>query len=211
MKALSAPDLSRLHALAALTRASGQALREQAPRFQAIKDRRAAPPRVVVAHQLFQTPPTLAARLVSLLGDITGLSVLEPSAGLGRLVDECHRAGAGDVVAVDIAPACVASLQASRPWLDVKMADFLTLSPSDLGLFDAVAINPPFTMRSDIRHTLHALQFLKPGGVLAGICMSGSHRERDLRPQCSSWELIPAGTFRESGTEVETALFTIHK
>lgn len=211
MKSFSPPDLSRLQSLAALTRASGQALREQAPLFQAIKERRDALPRVVVAHQLFQTPATLAVRLVSLLGDLSGQSVLEPSAGLGRLVDECRRAGAGDVVAVDIAPACVASLQASRPWLEVKLADFLALSPSNLGLFDAVAINPPFTMRSDIRHTLHALQFLKPGGVLAGICMSGGHREKALRPQCSSWEVIPAGAFQESGTEIETVLFTIHR
>ena len=28
-------------------------------------------------------------------------------------------------------------------------------------------LNPPFHLRADIRHVLHAMQFLKPGGKLA--------------------------------------------
>lgn len=212
MKTIQPPDFSRLRSLASLVGASGQEMRHHAARFDAIKARKSgsSAPRVVVAHQLFQTPDALAARLVALLGDLSGASVLEPSAGLGRLVDQLKSAGASDIVAVDISPDCVAHLR-SRPWLDVKMADFLTLSPSDLGYFDAVAMNPPFTMRSDIRHVKHALQFLKTGGTLAGLCMSGERRENELRPLCSTWEVIPAGAFRQSGTEVETVLFSIRK
>jgi hypothetical protein len=64
-------------------------------------------------------------------------------------------------------------------------------------------------MRADIKHILHAVKFLRPNGRLAGLCMAGEHRERELRPLCSSWERVPAGTFRAEGTDVETILFTI--
>lgn len=201
------PDLSRLLSLRSRNTETRGEMQEQRERFQAIKDRTAT--KAVVAHQLFQTPEPLAMRLVTLLGDIQGLSVLEPSAGLGRLADALRAAGAAEVVGVEVAPQCVEVLRTNRPWLEVIQADFLTVQPDRTGQFDAIAMNPPFTMRSDIRHVLHARKFLLPGGRLAGICMAGPARERDLRPLCDTWEELPQGAFRESNTNVGTALFTI--
>lgn len=70
-------------------------------------------------------------------------------------------------------------------------------------------MNPPFHMRSDIKHILHALTFLKPGGTLAGICMAGHRREQTIRPLCSTWEPLPAETFRAEGTKTPAILFSI--
>jgi 16S rRNA G966 N2-methylase RsmD len=209
MKTIAPPDLSRLLSLRARSGETGQEMGELREKFQAIKRREA--PRVVVAHQLFQTPPSLAARLVDLLGDIRGLCCLEPSAGLGRLADELHARGAVEVVAVDVAPQCCETLSKGRQWLTVHHADFLTLSPDTFGRFDFIAMNPPFTMRADIRHIKHAVSFLLPGGILAGLCMAGSKREQELRPMCKTWEEVPAGTFKESNTGVATILFSIKK
>jgi SAM-dependent methyltransferase len=206
------PDLSRLQALASLVGARGQEMRQHADRFKMIKERKTngTAPRVVVAHQLFQTPEPLAARLVSLLGDVRGLSVLEPSAGLGRLADALFDAGARDIQAVEINADCVAVLN-ERPWLHVMHADFLAVTVGSLGYFDAVAMNPPFVRAIDIKHVQHALQFLKPGGRLAGICAGGPRQEREIQPLCDSWERLPPGAFTESGTEVATFLFSITK
>lgn len=215
MKTLSPPkappDLSRLLSLRSRLHESREDLAQHRERFQRIANRHenGTAPRAVVAHQLFQTPPALAARLASMLGNIKGLSVLEPSAGLGRLLDALAPYEPGEVVAVDQSPQCVTELHKRRDLKEVHHGDFLTFKPETLGLFDVVAMNPPFTMRSDIRHILHAREFLFPGGTLAALCMDTTQREDKLRHLCATWEKIPAGTFRSEGTEVPTVLLTM--
>jgi hypothetical protein len=70
-------------------------------------------------------------------------------------------------------------------------------------------MNPPFTMRADIRHILHARSFLFPGGTIAALCMDTPQREDKLRHLCTTWEKIPASTFRREGTDVPTVLLTM--
>jgi SAM-dependent methyltransferase len=200
--------LDALRGLSVETTLTGAMMSEMRPRFHALRDREK--PRAVSAFNLFQTPAPLARRLVSLLALKAGETVLEPSAGLGRILDELPEGV--EAVAVEASRDCAAELfRADRDRCRVVEADFLTLTPETLGSFDAVAMNPPFHLRAEIRHTLHALTFLRPGGRLAGICMAGPARERELRPLCSTWETLPRGTFRAEGTDVETILFTIQK
>lgn len=90
-----------------------------------------------------------------------------------------------------------------------KQGDFLTMA--GLGSFDAIAMNPPFHMRADIRHILHAASMLRPGATMAALCLAGPHREKELRPLADTWEEIPAGAFRREGTNVPTILLTIKK
>jgi 16S rRNA G1207 methylase RsmC len=78
-----------------------------------------------------------------------------------------------------------------------------------LGLFDAVAMNPPFHVRADIRHIEHARQFLKPGGVLAAICMDTRHRREAFQAVASDWRELPAGSFKDAATGVAAIMFTI--
>ena len=83
------------------------------------------------------------------------------------------------------------------------------MKPAETGLFDAVIMNPPFHMRSDIKHILHALTFLKPEGKLAAICMEGPQREKALRPLASKWTSLDPAAFAETGTHVQTAMLLI--
>jgi SAM-dependent methyltransferase len=216
---------TRLRQLAAETEAAGARLDALRPRFDRLRDRHTngAAPQAVTAWQLFQTPPDLARRLVAVLDPRPGARVLEPSAGLGRLLDAlaafaspspCLRVSASsrppETVAVEIAPDCARVLfEQNRPGVTLKQRDFLACTPAELGLFDFVAMNPPFHRGDDVRHILHARQFLAPGGRIAALCFDTPARETQLRPLCATWEKIPAGTFAKEGTRVPTVLLTI--
>lgn len=163
-----------------------------------------------VALLLFTLIISLAARLIETLELRPGSRILEPSAGLGRLLDALQPFDPSEVVAVDVAAECTGELfRQDRQGVTIKQRDFLTVTPGEFGTFDAVVMNPPFHMRSDIRHIQHALTFLKPGGRLAAICLNGAHRREALKPLASTWIELPADTFKESGTHVQTALIVI--
>ncbi len=185
---------------------------EMRGRFERLADRHenGTQPRSVAVHQLFQTPPEIADRLVSLLDLAPGAWILEPSAGLGRLLDALKPLQPSEVVAIEIDPKCTGELfRQERERVVIKQRDFLTCSPVADGVFDAVIMNPPFTMRSDIRHILHALKFLRPGGQLVAICMDTEKRERELKPLACEWIKLPADTFKETGTHVATVMLKI--
>lgn len=210
MKPIAPPNLSRLHNLRMENTASGYAMQELAPRFEQLKKRHAngTAPRAVSSFQLFQTPEGLAQRMVALAGANATRCVLEPSAGLGRILDALKPCSPAEVVAVEMASQCAAELYRRQ---DVRLyqRDFLTVEPAELGQFDAVIMNPPFHMRADIRHILHAQKFLLPGGILVALCLDTHHRDKALQPLALSWEKIPAGAFKESNTGVATVLLTI--
>jgi 16S rRNA A1518/A1519 N6-dimethyltransferase RsmA/KsgA/DIM1 with predicted DNA glycosylase/AP lyase activity len=204
--------LRRLHGLRMENDAAGFAMDEQRPRFESMEARHenGTAPRAVSAFQLFQTPAELARRLVSAARIEPRMRVLEPSCGLGRLLDAMPPAC--EVVAVEIAAQCAAEIfRQNRDGVTLLQRDFLTCQPGELGTFDRVAMNPPFRMRSDIRHILHALKFVKNGGVLAALCLDTPQRETALRHLSATWEKIPAGAFKQSATNVRTVLATFSK
>jgi predicted RNA methylase len=178
---------------------------------------------VVSAPQLFPTPPGLAARMVDLAGLAVGMRVLEPSAGTGRLLEALPgivpfgqvRQTALQVVAVEVNAALAARLACSGLAGTVRCADFLQCSADvgDLGLFDAVLMNPPFAQGADIEHITHALKMLKPGGLLVALCANGPRQNASLRPMVEArggeWEDLPADTFKDEGTSVRVALITL--
>lgn len=205
-------NLFRLHSLRDRNEAAGIEMMEQAERFNRLKNRHenGTAPQAVSAFNLFQTPEELASRLVSLLDPKPGWRILEPSAGLGRILRALAGCQSSEVVAVEVSPDCCAALYAADlPNVTLRQGDFLKMD--NLGEFDGVTMNPPFHMRSDIRHIRHALTMLKPGGRLAGICMAGPMREKELRPLADYWESLPANAFAKEGTKVETILFSITK
>ena len=206
------PTFDRLHGLRMDNDAAGYAMQDMRPRFAALAARHenGTAPRAVAAFQLFQTPLEVAARLVAALGLPLGARVLEPSAGLGRILDALAPFTPAEVVAVESAPACAGELfRQDRAGVRIVQRDFLACTVGELGTFDAVAMNPPFHMRADIRHILHARKFLKPGGRLAALCMDTEHRRAALRLLASSWQELPAGTFGKEGTGVATVLLTM--
>jgi methylase of polypeptide subunit release factors len=199
--------IERLHSLRRDNDSVGDRMDAMRARFDTYRDRHTngTAPRVVTAHQLFQTPRALAGRMVALAKIDPHHRVLEPSAGLGRILAEIMPTAPATVTACEKSPDCCRELFQNFPDVELWQGDFLERS----GTFDRIVMNPPFTMRSDIKHTRHALAMLAPGGILVGLCLSTDHREKALKPLADVWDIIPAGTFRESNTGVETVLFRI--
>lgn len=176
----------------------------------------------------FFTPPELAKRMVSLAQIDPGDRVLEPSCGSGNLVVEILRTGGNQVcfweISAEVLHKCTARVDAliraegrtwGRPFSPCPVhGDFLLARPETEGAFDAVVMNPPFAKGADVAHVTHALRFLKPGGRLVAVMSAGVAFRQDkktaafraLAEERGSIEALPEGTFRESGTSVNTVL-----
>lgn len=167
------------------------------------------------------------------------LRILEPSAGTGNLARRCLRSiekldnwsggrerHAKDyrfdnlVDCVEIQPELAAGLEAEGIYNRVICADFLSLRPSAFEAYDLVVMNPPFDRERDIDHVTHALEFLKPGGSLHAI-MSAGTEFRETRKAAAFRALVekngghfrelPPGSFKESGTMVNTIMLTMRR
>ena len=168
--------------------------------------------------QFFETPDELAQRMVGLANVSAGDRVLEPSAGLGRIVR--HLIGRDAVIdAVEIDETNCRTLRDIRDrsggQLTVCREDFQTYHAVDATRFDAVVMNPPFANNLDITHIRLAWDMLTPGGRLVAICSEGPFFRQDraavafrewLDAIDATVEKLPADTFRESGTGVATRL-----
>ena len=184
--------------------------------FEAMRETLKAGVKVVVAPNLFPTPPDVARRMVYLakLHKYPALRILEPSAGTGNILEELRPwVGAAEIVAAEINLSLTDALRDRfREGIAFQCCDFLGQGES-WGKFDRILMNPPFDHGEDLKHIRHALTMLKPGGVLVGICGAGSRQVDELKPQAEAcgghWEELPAGTF--TGTNVRSILFSIEK
>jgi phospholipid N-methyltransferase len=165
---------------------------------------------VVSAPQLFPTPQAVAERMAELAGLEAGQRVLEPSAGTGALVDVARRSVVGDLemVAMEINHSLAKALAARWPGVSVINADFLDCAGVEKK-FDRVLMNPPFLNAIDIKHILHARRMLKPNGRLVALCANGPRQRDALQSIATHWEDLPAGSFKEAGTNVNVALLVL--
>lgn len=191
--------MSRLLALQQENSEAGQRMALQAPRFQTLAGKRSA---AITGFNLFQTPKPTAARMAELIPPkaLKG-RILDPSAGYVRLVEPLSNIEAEWVLVEEERECYNALLNAVK--LARKQAycrDFLTLTPGDLGQFDAIVMNPPFKQGRDIKHIKHAVTFLKPGGRLVSLCYDGVRQNKILKLIVDTWEVLPEGSFKECGS-----------
>lgn len=169
--------------------------------------------------QFFETPYELAKRMAMMANIEEGMSVLEPSAGRGRIADAC-RVFTPEIYVCEIQTDLQADLKARYKWVT---EDFLSYTGEMR--FDRIVMNPPFTKGQDIAHIRHAFNLLKPEGRLVALSSPGwtfnktkkFTEFRDWFEGDSEWfrgrstEELPKGTFKESGTNIKTLLLTIEK
>lgn len=167
----------------------------------------------------FPTPTALADDVVARANIGPGMSVLEPSAGEGALVDAIlRREPTAEVTAVEIDEQRAKRLNVRTYCVNDFLDDFTTGWLLAGGRFDRVVMNPPFAKRADIAHVRHAFSMLKPGGRLVAIMSAGVEFREDALARefrafvatCrGSIERLPDGSFSESGTAVRTCLVTM--
>jgi len=96
--------------------------------------------------------------------------------------------------------------------------DFLQLESGEV--FDRIIANPPFAKNQDIEHINKMYRILKPGGIIVTLASnhwktSTNARETEFRTwiEYINAEItdLPAGTFKESGTEIATCMLKIKK
>lgn len=175
----------------------------------------------------FDTPIDLARRMAELAEIRLGRDrVLEPSAGIGRLVLAACTYQPRYISAIEIDEARIARLGAATATLQpslvrIQHADFVAWADqwkahgTDADKFDVVLMNPPLADGQDILHIGQAWAMLAAGGRLVAIAAEGAfHRADRSAADFRAWlgkigaitEPLPAGTFREAGTDVATRL-----
>ncbi len=151
---------------------------------------------------------------------------LEPSAGTGVLAEYGRRSGY-EVVCVELDPER-AQLLRSKGYT-VHEGDFTRMTAEDLGAFDVIMMNPPFDRGRDCDHVRHALDFLKPGGVLGSIMSVSAEHAEDTRRKAfraylkkhtrstgyrwrdTPFDDLPERSFAHAGTNINTVTCAVVK
>ncbi|RUW56712.1 methyltransferase [Mesorhizobium sp. M8A.F.Ca.ET.021.01.1.1] len=162
----------------------------------------------------FDSPSPVVNRIIELAQIEPGMSVLEPSAGIGNIALAAHEAG-GKVEVIEIDEKRAKALKAAgfSP-IHGNFLDWVAYQ----GTFDRVVMNPPFAKQADIEHVLHAFKFLKPGGRLVSVMSAGVEYRQDrkavefrafVEAQGGTIERLPDSAFKDSGTNVSTVVVVI--
>ena len=104
----------------------------------------------------FPTPAAIADEMIETAGIEDGMTVLEPSAGMGHIADQLRQH--------DIEPDVVEMSSSRRELLEAKGynlvgRDFMDTTEK----YDRIIMNPPFSDRRDFAHVQHAYSLLNPG------------------------------------------------
>jgi len=145
-----------------------------------------------------------------------GMTMLEPEAGSGHIADALRQAYPQNLLYV------VEPVLKLRELLKLKGHTLLAADLMDIqhGEYDRIVMNPPFERQQDLDHVRKAYSLLAPGGVLVSV-MSPSFEFRNDRKSTefrawleeigATWENLPDGSFKASGTGVSTRLLTIER
>lgn len=168
--------------------------------------------------QFFATPPEVADWLVMLAGGVhEDEKILEPSAGTGAIIDAIHRSCPH--VIVD----CYELMPENKEILSKKdniciLGDDFT--KCDVAQYDKIIANPPFSKNQDIRHVRRMYEHLNNGGTVAAIM--SCHWKIASEKECADFREwlkdvhakvcdIEEGSFKQSGTGIETTAVIIQK
>jgi len=187
-------------------------------KFELMKQQLKGGVQVVSAPQLFPTPQPVIDLMIEKADIYSSHTVLEPSAGTGAIMREvlplCMT-----VKGIELNADLAIALQ--KRGFDVVCADFLVSNFGEGDKFDRILMNPPFKDGQDIDHVIHAFDHcLEEGGRMVAIMCAGPFFRQDKKSTAfrkaldelgAEVEDLPAGSFEQSGTGVNTKIITIDK
>ena len=152
--------------------------------------------------QFYPTPRAAIDHILNRIHLPVNAKILEPSCGDGALLDAMNN---GDRELFGIEYDATRAQQARGKGYSVLTANFLQVEPQPV--YDRVVMNPPFYGKHHVKHVEHAMKFLKPDGVLITILPASAWYEHKLLK--GRLEDLPLGSFRESGTNINTGFLMI--
>lgn len=173
---------------------------------------------VIEKDGFFETPLAVCMEMFSqVTPDVNG-RFLEPSAGRGAIARSLVEYGvpADHITLIEKNAQRCEELKKEFPI--VINQDFLTFSVEESEEFDFIYMNPPFEMQQDIDHVRHAYSLLNDGGSLVSVMGEGTFFRQDKKAlsflewmdSIHCWDVkLPEGSFKESGTMVNTRLFVV--
>jgi len=156
----------------------------------------------------FPTPSATADEMIETAGIKEGMSVLEPSAGMGHIAERIREAGV-DPDVVELSNERKELLEAKG--FNVVGRDFIDTE----GSYDRIIMNPPFSDGRAAQHVQHAYDLLKPGGRLVALVDEGVFFRGDKKAQAfRDWlervgatdEKLEEGTFNDPSLPVNTGV-----
>lgn len=168
--------------------------------------------------QFFETPKAVVDLMLEYADLQPSDLILEPSAGKGAIALEMLKRG-HKVTACEIHEPF--ALMLWERIQHVENCDFLQWDPIGF-IFNKIVANPPFTRQQDIDHVNRMLDMVEPGGrvvciMSAGVRFRQNRKTLDfiamLDRDTKHYEFIdlPEGSFKESGTMVNTVLLVADK
>ena len=155
----------------------------------------------------FPTPAETAQAMIDAAEITEGMSVLEPSAGMGHIAEKIRDAG--------VSPDVIEFSGDRRELLEAKGFNVVGTDFMEAGdKYDRIIMNPPFSNRRDAEHVQHAYTLLKPGGRLVAIMGEGVFFGQDKKAVAfREWldevggtsEKLESGTFLDPSLPVNTA------
>lgn len=128
--------------------------------------------------------------------------ILEPSCGEGAIMLALLKVTSAKILGVEYHPQRVEVCR--RKGLMVWQGNFLDYQVT--AGFDMVMMNPPFAGQHWVKHIHKAHECLRPGGQGVAILPATAEGHVEL-PKGGIWYDLPMGSFRESGTNVNTGFY----
>ncbi|AHI27620.1 MULTISPECIES: class I SAM-dependent methyltransferase [Acetobacteraceae] len=147
------------------------------------------------------------------------MTLCEPSAGEGALVDALLETPAASIMAVEKnagRAALLAERYAGNPRVSARRGDWLD---PDTARYDRIVMNPPYSSGQWIRNLLVAWERLAPGGRLVALVPNGpgagpaglKARAETLIRGAALVEDVPVGAFKAAGTMISTRIVVLDK
>lgn len=152
--------------------------------------------------QYYPTPEMVVYRVLNDIYIRDTSKVLEPSCGCGRFLDQIRKK-TSDYLGIECDMGRV--MEARSKGHNVYHGNFLEAEPNPV--YDFVIMNPPFYGRHYVKHLNHAKKFLAPRGTLISILPATAWYDHG-EIVGGRWYDLPVGSFSESGTNVNTGVWS---
>lgn len=115
-------------------------------------------------NQYYPTPKNIVESIKSHVGDVTGLKILEPSAGMGNIAEEYDNIDCIEKEELN-------TIVLKSKGLNVVNGDFLFYKCKNE--YDLIIMNPPYNNKQWQSHVNHALNAIKTTGTIYALLPSG--------------------------------------